>query len=91
MAKKQLTDSERYRQILESRGIGWKDCQIVPLVFPDSGKPKSFHFELMLHNIPHYLFDSCERGAKVIIPKDDMAIFDRVLDLASLFGGELPR
>ena len=91
MAKKQLTDSEIYRQILEGRGIGWKDCQIVSLVFPDFGKPKSFHFALMLHKVPHYLFDSCERGAKVVIPKADAAIYDRVLDLASLYGGTLPR
>ena len=73
MAKKsnKATRGDQYRSILASYGKWLEDCNVLAFVFKHQMEIELFHFCLMAEKPVYFLFDSFEKYAYVIAPKDE--------------------
>lgn len=89
MAKRINTSrAQQYRAILAERDIRLEDCKVLAFAF-EQGKPGTFHLWLMSdqRRPKYYLFDSAERTAYVVCPKDEN-VLQVVRDIAARLDGK---
>ena len=75
MAKK-TSKAENYERICRSRGLkSLRECKVLSFERTDGGDSiGSFHYVLMMANVPIIIFDGLERGVNVVVKINDEVI-----------------